>query len=300
MSQSHTDVSLNSATAQKENHEEQPHETTRQRRARRERERESRESEKPRKTPVCTPVLDLPLLDRIYHLNLDYLDLLVSESTAPAGATQLQHLQTKHRAALCALPRQALKAVAEVPYTLYSLGFEEEGFWDSVCTAATAINPSSVTQRYSPGEDTSAQCAFCEVALLYAWHVVATNMMAARVTHAMPAMTASRLAKTPLWEIKRIAASHEILMMPRWPTNPAFWPDLIRFAASNDTRRLTTTRLLGTQLIAAELEVACPLSRREPRSGPYVPSPRLRARKLQMERHLAPNKSSVTHERGPA
>lgn len=279
MSPTHTDVSLSSASAHQESNK-QSRESSRKARVRRARANEA--NEKPRDIPACTPVLDLPLLDRIYQLNLDYLELLVSEGTATAGATQLQHLQPRHRVALCALPKQALQAVAKVPYTLYSLGFEEEGFWEAVCAAATAANPTCVTQRYSPGEDTSAQCAFCEVALLYAWHVVTTNRMAARVTHAMPRRTATRLTNTPLWEIKRIAASHETLMMPRWPTNPAFWPDLIRFAGSNDTHRMTTTRLLGTQLIAAELEVACPLSRREPRSGPYVPSPRLRARKLQM------------------
>jgi hypothetical protein len=71
--------------------------------------------------------------------------------------------------------------------------------------------------------------------------------------------------------------------MPRWPTNPAFWPDLIRLAAANDTRRLGTARLLGTQLIAAELELACVLSRRDQRTAPLVASPRLRARKLQIE-----------------
>ena len=43
-------------------------------------------------------------------------------------------------------------------------------------------------------------------------------------------------------------------MTPRWPANPAFWPDLIRFAASGDSRRLETTQLLGNQLIAVELE----------------------------------------------
>jgi hypothetical protein len=54
--------------------------------------------------------------------------------------------------------------------------------------------------------------------------------------------------------------------MPRWPTNPGFWPDLARFAAAGDQQRLATAKLLGSQLIAAELQ------------GSAVQSPRLRAR----------------------
>ena len=226
----------------------------------------------------CTPVLEPTLLAHIHQLNLDYLELLVAERDTAQGAAQLQHLPPRQRVALAALSSRSMRALAAVPYTLYSLGFEDEHFWDAVCLNATASTPSSVTQRYAHVGDASAQYTFCNLALLHAWHVAATNTMAARVVYAMPYVTARRLASTPLWQIRCIAASYGVLMLPRWPTNPAFWPDLIRFAAMNDARRLHTTRLLGTQLIAAELEVACAMSRREPRC---VPSPRLRARKLQ-------------------
>jgi hypothetical protein len=118
---------------------------------------------------------------------------------------------------------------------------------------------------------------------MHAWHVATTNPLAARVVYAMPHATAQRLAAAELWQIRCIATSHATLLMPRWPTNPAFWPDLIRFAAANDTRRLLTAQLLGSQLIAAELELACAMSRRDPRISPSIASPRLRARKLQLD-----------------
>jgi hypothetical protein len=203
---------------------------------------------------------------------------MVPRPCSSRRCAQLQHLPPRQRAALPALSPQSMRAVAAMPYTLYSLGFEEEHFWDAVCANATASTPSSVTQRYANVGDASAHYTFCNLALLHAWHVAATNTMAARVVYAMPYVTARRLACTPLWQIRCIAASYGVLMLPRWPTNPAFWPDLIRFAAINDARRLHMTRLLGTQLISAELEVACAMSRRESRP---IPSPRLRARKLQ-------------------
>jgi hypothetical protein len=243
--------------------------------------RAARRSPRSRKHNVHTaaPVLDAALLGRIQDLNLDYLELLVAEHASGEYAAQLQHLPPTQRAALAAVPASAMPEMARTPYTLYSLGVEDENFWASICASATEGAPSSVIQRYARPTGVSAQYAFCELALLHAWHVAATNPMAARVLYAMPYATAQRLAATPLWQIKCIASNHNTLLMPRWPTNPAFWPDLIRFAAAKDARRLTTARLLGVQLVAAELEVACPLSR--PRS-PVIPSPRLRARKLQM------------------
>lgn len=228
----------------------------------------------------AAPVLDSALLATIQQLNLDYLELLVAEHANGERTAQLQHLPPTQRAALAAVPAGALPMMAATPYTLYSLGVEDENFWASICADSIAGIPASVMHRYAPTSDTSAQFAFCKLALFHAWHVAATNPMAARVLYAMPYTTAERLAARPLWQITCIASRHPALLMPRWPTNPAFWPDLIRFAAARDVRRLTTARLLGVQLIAAELEVACALSR--PRS-PIVPSPRLRARKLQME-----------------
>jgi hypothetical protein len=244
--------------------------------------RAARRAHKSRKHNVHTaaPVLDAALLGRIKQLNLDYLELLVAERAGSDCAAQLQHLPPTQRAALAVLPASALSAMAETPYTLYSLGVEDENFWATICADAIEGIPSTVVHRYAPASATTAQFEFCKVALFHAWHVAATNPMAARVLYAMPYTTAQKLAATPLWQITCIASRHAALLMPRWPTNPAFWPDLIRFAASKDARRLITARLLGVQLIAAELEVACALSR--PRS-PIVPSPRLRARKLQLE-----------------
>lgn len=231
----------------------------------------------PRFIGAHAPVLDAGLLESVHQLNLDYLELLAAEPAEKECATQLQHLMPRERAAVGVLSSRALRCIADAPYTMYSLGFEDESFWEAMRLHANADAPSSVVDRYTPVDDESAQYAFCKLALFHAWHVAATNPFAARVVYAMSYATAQRLAATPLWQITSVAASHAILLAPRWPTNPAFWPDLIRFAAADDMSRLSTARLLGTQLIASELEVMCALSRRSSRS---LPSPRLRARRL--------------------
>jgi hypothetical protein len=221
---------------------------------------------------TSAPVLSAPLLARTHELNLDYLDLLIAECAAPAADRQLRHLPEKLWSSMAALPRTACALLARSPFTLYSLGFEDESFWASACAATTT----PIAQRYARSEVDALESSFREVALLNAWHVASSNRLAARVLLAMPEATAQRFSATPLWRIKRIACEHPALLMPRWPTNPCFWPDLLKFAAVNDGRRLAMVQLLGSQLIAAELE--CAHSR-----VAGARSPRLRAHKLRFE-----------------
>lgn len=226
------------------------------------------------------PVLGANLLAHVHQLNLDYVELLIAERAAPHYGAQLQHLPVKLHLQLAVLSPAARVLLATLPFTLYSLGFEDEGFWRAGCERTATSVQASVGQRYAPSDSPSQQGTFCDVALLHAWHVATSNRLAARVVYAMPDIIAARLAATPLWRIKRVAADCPALLMPRWPTNPGFWPDLLRFAAANDAARLATAKLLGSQLIAAELESDRPCAARPYRS---IRSPRLRARKLQFE-----------------
>jgi hypothetical protein len=227
---------------------------------------------------ASAPVLSAPLLAHIYELNLDYLDLLIAEHATTGADRQLHHLPEKLWGALAVLPRAARALLARSPFTLYSLGFEDESFWASACAATTT----PIAQRYARAESEVLQSSFREIALLNAWHVASSNRLAARVLLAMSEATAHRFSGTPLWRIKRIACEHPALLMPRWPTNPCFWPDLLRFAGVNDTRRLAMVQLLGSQLIAAELECATG-SRAPGGDGRTARSPRLRAHKLRFE-----------------
>jgi hypothetical protein len=227
---------------------------------------------------ASAPVLSAPLLARIHELNLDYVDLLIAEHAATGADRQIHHLPEKLWSSLAALSRAACVILARSPFTLYSLGFEDESFWASACAATTT----PIAQRYARPEPDLVQGSFRELALLTAWHIASTSRLAARVLLAMSDATAQRFSVTPLWRIKRIACEHPALLMPRWPTNPCFWPDLVRFASVNDTRRLATVQLLGSQLIAAELECASG-ARAAGADGRVARSPRLRAHKLRFE-----------------
>src|SRR5262245_52589967 len=217
------------------------------------------------------PILDPGLVARIHEFNRDYLDLLVLEHRA--GATPIPGRVVS---ALADLPETARRALAAVPFTLYSFGFEDQELWRNALSGALrapGIDARGLEGRYIAGAGAGLERAFRELAILHAWHVAVSNPMAARIVYSMPPMTATRLAAAPVWHLRWIAATRATLLQPRWPTNPCFWPDLVRFAAAGDPR-LKTVQLLGSQLIAAELDAA---TNDGVRHG-VLRSPRLRAR----------------------
>jgi hypothetical protein len=226
------------------------------------------------------PVLGPVLLARVQELNLDYLELLAAEHRA-GGGHQLQLIPERLRATFAELSSSARNLLAAVPYTLYSLGFEDETFWLSVADAQGSRG-ARVEERYSSPEVGRLDAQFATLALLHAWHVTSTSRMAARVVYAMPDSVAARFVAMPLSQICRMAFEHPDLLMPRWPTNPGYWPDLLRFAQAHDRERLATAKLLGSQLIAAELEVTAARHRHRS-AGIRFDSPRLRARQRQLE-----------------
>jgi len=216
---------------------------------------------------ASAPVLSAAVLARIHELNLDYIELLAAEHYGGGAIDgQLQHLPCKLHATIASITPSGRMSLAALPYTLYSLGFEDEKLWRSLAEPAALAASLSISERYAVPHSHSLQASLCEVALSYAWHVATASPLAARLIYAMPEAVTQRLTAAPPWYVRRLAVHHASLLLPRWPTNPGFWPDLVQFAAAGDQQRLATAKLLGSQLIAAELQ------------GSVLQSPRLRAR----------------------
>ena len=79
------------------------------------------------------PVLSAAVLARVHELNLDYIELLAAEhDSGSISEGQLQHLPCKLHAAIAGLSPPARSALAALPCTLYSLGFEDEKLWRSL------------------------------------------------------------------------------------------------------------------------------------------------------------------------
>src|SRR4029079_10480389 len=200
---------------------------------------------------VSTPILSAAVLARIHELNLDYLELLAAERNAvDACDGQLQHLPSKLHAAIAEMSPAARASLAALPYTLYSLGFEDEKLWRALAQPATLAAAMSMRERYTQPRDASLQASLCEVALMYAWHVATSSPLAARLIYAMPEAGAERVMAAAPWYVRRLAVHHASLLLPRWPTNPGFWPDLVRFAVADDQQPLPTAKALESPLIA--------------------------------------------------
>lgn len=206
------------------------------------------------------PVLGDALLTRIHQLNRDYVELLIASATSHLG-NSAEMLPPKVLDALARLSANGLSALARNPFALYSLGFDDQRFWTAVLADAQA-DDRPVQQRYGAAHTMSEQSAFSEVVLFFAWHVASAHRVATRFLFAMPDAIAVQLAGAPLWRLKQIVLDYPDMLTPRWPTNPAFWPDMVRFAAAADAGRLEATRLLGNQLIASELDGSLPCVRR--------------------------------------
>lgn len=196
---------------------------------------------------IVAPVLTAPILSGIHRLNRDYVELVIAGSNETDAADALPPAVIS---GLRALSPQAIAALAACPFALYALGIEHQDSWrNHLGGSADSENAASYLSR----ELAPRESAFAISALFFAWHVASSQRVAAKVLYALADTAIDRLLALSLAELQRIACRDSGLLAPRWPGNAAFWPDLIRFAALGDTQRLTTTQLLGSQLIAADL-----------------------------------------------
>lgn len=221
-------------------------------------------------------VLDHALLNRVHELNRDYVELLLAQ---PRSQHDAECLPLRLLYELSELSSAARMRLAAAPLILFSLGFEDQPLWRTLLedSRVAALPP---MQDGCPVSSVSPVASFCEVALFFAWHTTVLNRFAARMLFSMPDGLADRFVQTPLRRLRRIAAEFPGLLLPRWPANPAFWPDLVHFAAAGDWPRLEMAQLLGSQLIAAELDAAFD----EEKGGARIRSRRLDLAKMRQPR----------------
>src|SRR5262249_33946646 len=106
------------------------------------------------------------------------------------------------------------------------------------------------------------RCAFVAVALTFAWHVVQSDRMSARLLFGMPDAVGRMLAHASLSRLGQLA-SEPGLIAPRWSANPRFGPDILNVAAAKDWPRLVNACALGRQLTAGDFESSLQTSRKD-------------------------------------
>jgi hypothetical protein len=201
------------------------------------------------------------LLRRLAGLNVDYLELLATDPLHPESPDHgLQYLPRPVVQQLASLSCEARLALGRCPFALFTLGFGNAGFWtQAVQGAEDATAHSRYCRPVTAGPPSS---LFADAVLTFAWHLAMTSRISARLLLGMTDPVADVLKHAPLWHLRRITSDYPDLVMPRWPGNPCFWPDVIRFAARADWTNLANATVLGRQLTAAELDVAAATGRR--------------------------------------
>jgi hypothetical protein len=184
-------------------------------------------------------VLDGVTLAAISEANGAFLELLAASAEERPGATALG-LPRAMALKVRALDSAARAQIADCPYTLFNLRFEEPAFWSSL-----------LRQRAPGGGEPAARVAFARTAVFFAWHLAHSNELAAALVLGMSTEVRRAFRAIPLSVLER--ATHVVLphLTARFGTHPTFWQRLLDGAESRSAASAESARLLGLQLLAA-------------------------------------------------
>ncbi len=199
---------------------------------------------------------------QLLRLNVDFLKLLLRCSQVPAGASQALrqplHLPTVQATALAQCPEAGLQRMAACGFSLFSLSLHRADIWQQAAARCAAVpGPHYGIPLAVPNADdeTSQICTgFVECALFFAWHLAQQQPRHARLLLGMSEDCAAIVARLELWQCRQIAQTQRRLLSPRWRHHPYFWPDLLRYGNNGDHQDFKFACLLGSQLMAQDLE----------------------------------------------
>lgn len=194
-------------------------------------------------------ILPVGAVAELVRLNREYLDLLVADPGDAAGLLSPRVLPKLREAS-----RESREVMAACRYALFVLEAPPSDLLGG--TLAPSVHD-PVSEHYGRGIlEGGAWPAFTMDALSFAWQLCRQNPLAARVMLGLSGPVAEAMAATDTWSLRRTAVRQTSPLRPRWSDNPCFWPDLLRSADNRDTLQLDLARLLGVQLLAADLNAS--------------------------------------------
>lgn len=195
-----------------------------------------------------SPVLGTEVLDELYEINRTYLGVLALELPQRAGNIRIL---PPIAALLAQVNAETRESLARCPFSLFSARFHDAAYWQSQVQSAIVREP---LQRYLAFHPVHSElAAFTDVALFYAWHLVRSNLAAARILLGMSESTAQAMRTLPLNRIQSLAEEQASLIGLRWADHASFWPSLLDAIRARASDRIEALRLLGIQMIASEV-----------------------------------------------
>jgi hypothetical protein len=184
-------------------------------------------------------VLDAAALDCIREANLGFLALV-----ARAARTGLPHygLDVATMADVASLEPIARRAAASLPYTLFNLRFEDQGFWQDIVQDAARPGAASLDD----------DATFARTAVFLAWHLVQGDDAAPAMVLGMAPAVVEVWRRLPLSALDLAATRALPLLEARWGAHARFWPRLSAAVRGEAPSRLVDLRDLGLRLLAAQ------------------------------------------------
>lgn len=186
-------------------------------------------------------VIDANSLDSILEANRLFLQLVVTRS-ATAGDAEAFGLPSAVAARIRGLDVPGLHAVAECPYTLFNLRFEDAAFWRGIAHATATGTLGSLAD----------DVAVVRTAVFLAWHLAQSNDLAASLVLGMSEEVRRAWRGIALSGLDRAAIAALPHLQARWGRHPTFWLRLLDCTRPDDRARAEAVRLLGLQLLAAD------------------------------------------------
>lgn len=186
----------------------------------------------------------------LFDINRQTIALLMDvAATAPSDrtwsgwrtvGTELAQLETTQR-----------ESLAQCPFTLIDAGLGQALHCSRVDRAS---DYPAQRDLFSPMLQTQLD-HLTHAAILFAWHLVRSDMIAARLVFAMNAAGISLMAQATLTDIRRIAQEQVRRghVCPRWHNRPDVWSRLIHTARSPHRDDFANVTTRGLQLFLQEL-----------------------------------------------
>jgi hypothetical protein len=179
-------------------------------------------------------------LESLHELNYRFLDL----GSAQAGDWHAAH-DPGISGRMARLSPAQRRAVADCPYALFDLRFDNEDYW----RARLQTPPQWHVRDDLAGHEAAA--GFVRIALFFAWHVASTARLAARFMLGMNEMTVSAFRGVTIDCIPALAEAECGNLTARWSGCPAYWDALTSAASRPNPVLLRRIQLSGLQLAAA-------------------------------------------------
>lgn len=188
---------------------------------------------------------------QLLRLNADFLRLSTVSNQSGAGRPT-STLSPPQTTLLAQCTADGIQRMAGCGFALFSLSLHRPDLWQRALARGTAQDEhyGAPVMQDATGQIRS---GFMECALFFAWHL-AQRPRDARFMLGMSEDCAELIANLELWQCRQLAQTQTHLLSPRWIHHPYFWNDLLRYGSGGDARHFKFACLLGSQLMAQDLE----------------------------------------------